>query len=141
MKNKEFYAIKIGNGIRDEIVLSWEGCKEYVIGYKSIYKKFDNKKDAQKWLNSWTEEDIENEMRWNEIHRFYRLKEKIEIEYGFPIPDYIIDEIINNKDYDNLVSLLNLAVINKRLSKQQAKIIKENEYKKYMKNKKDKFTK
>ena len=137
MKNKEFYAIKIGNGIRDEIVLSWEECKEYVIGYKSIYKKFDDKKDAQKWLNSWTEEDIENELRWNEIHRFHRLKEKIQIEYGFLIPDYIIDEIINNKDYDNLVSLLNLAVINKRLSKQQAKIIKDNEYKKYMKNKKN----
>ena len=137
MKNKEFYAIKIGNGIRDEIVLSWKECKEYVIGYKSIYKKFDDKKDAQKWLNSWTEEDIENELRWNEIHRFHRLKEKIQIEYGFSIPDYIIDEIINNKDYDNLVSLLNLAVINKRLSKQQAKIIKDNEYKKYMKNKKN----
>ena len=137
MKNKEFYAIKIGNGVRDEIVMSWDECKKYVIGYKSIYKKFDNKKDAQKWLNSWTEEDIENELRWNEIHRFHRLKEKIQIEYGFLIPDYIIDEIINNKDYDNLVSLLNLAVINKRLSKQQAKIIKENEYKKYMKNKKN----
>ena len=107
MKNKEFYAIKIGNGIRDEIVLSWEECKEYVIGYKSIYKKFDDKKDAQKWLNSWAEEDIENELRWNEIHRFHRLKKKIQIEYGFLIPDYIIDEIINNKYYDNLVSLLN----------------------------------
>ena len=127
---KGYYAIKIGNNVRDKIVTSWEECKEYVIGYKSIYKKFDDKKTAQSWLNSWTEDEIENELRWNEIHRFHRLKGKIEIEYGFPIPDYIIDEMINNNDYNNLCTLINLAVANNRISKKHAKIIKDSEYKK-----------
>ena len=127
---KVYYAIKVGNNVRDEIVTSWDECKKYVIGYKSIYKKFDDKKSAQRWLNSWTEEKIENEFIWNEIHRFHRLKEKIEIEYGFPIPDYIIDEMINNNDYDNLCALINLAVLNNRISKKHAKIIKDLEYKK-----------
>lgn len=59
-----------------------------------------------------------------EIQRFKNLKEKIEYQYGFNIPNYIIDEIINNNNYDNLCSLVNLAVIQNRLTKEEGIIIK-----------------
>ena len=49
------------------------------------------------------------------------------IEYGFCIPDYIIDEIINNSDYPNLCALVNLAIVSKRLSQEQGNIIKQKE--------------
>lgn len=74
---------------------------------------------------------IQKELMSAEVHRFNRLKEKLEREYGFEIPNYIVDEIINNHDYQNLCSLLNLAVSNKKISKKNAKIIKEKELKKY----------
>lgn len=68
---------------------------------------------------------VKEKIIWGKIHRFNRLKHKLQLEYGFNIPDYIIDEIINNNNYDNLCLLLNLAVLNKRLKKEEAQIIKE----------------
>ena len=68
--------------------------------------------------------EVENMLLKKEIKRFKNLKEKIEYQYGFNIPNYIIDEIINNNNYDNLCSLVNLAVIQNRLTKEQGIIIK-----------------
>ena len=56
-----------------------------------------------------------------------QLKEKIQIEMGFIIPNYIIDEIIENKNdigYSNLFCLINMAIINNRISKYNAKKLK-----------------
>lgn len=63
-----------------------------------------------------------------EIQRFKNFKEKIECEYGFSIPNYIIDEMINNNNRDNLCCLVNLAVLQNRLTKEQGKIIKAKSY-------------
>lgn len=63
-----------------------------------------------------------------EIQRFKNFKEKIECEYGFCIPNYIIDEMINNNNRDNLCCLVNLAVLQNRLTKEQGKIIKAKSY-------------
>ena len=124
-RKKTYYAIKIGNGVKDKIVPTWEECKKYVIGYPSVYKGFKDKKEAEKYLKNLTSEQIEIELKWNEIHRFYRLKEKWEMDCNFKIPNYIVDEIINGNNYNNLCSLLSLAVENNRLSNKQASIIKE----------------
>lgn len=121
------YAIKVGNNAKDLIVETWEECERYVIGYPSVYKGFKNKKEAKKYLKEMTETEIKEKLLWGEIHRFRRLKEKLEFEYKFSIPDYIVDEIINNNNYENLCALLNLAVLNKRISKKNAQIIKEKE--------------
>lgn len=68
--------------------------------------------------------EVENMLLKKEIQRFKNLKKKIEYQYGFNIPNYIIDEIINNNNYDNLCSLVNLAVIQNRLTKEEGIIIK-----------------
>lgn len=52
----------------------------------------------------------------------------IQSKFNFILPDYIIDEIIKNeekKDYLNLNYLINLAVINGRISKDNGKLIKK----------------
>lgn len=122
---KNYYAIKIGNNAKNLIVDSWENCKKYVIGYPSIYKGFKNYRQAKKYLESITNNQVTCMLLENEIQRYKRLKEKLEFEYGFSIPDYIVDEIINNNDYENLCLLINLAIISKRLSKEQGNIIKQ----------------
>lgn len=130
MGKYEYYAIKVGNNVKDLIVETWEECKDLVIGYPSVYKGFKTRKEAIKYLHNMTEEMVEERLLWGQVQRFNRLKHKLQIEYGFTIPDYIIDEIINNNNYDNLCALLNLAVLNKRISKKNARIIKEREKKK-----------
>ena len=124
-RKKSYYAIKIGNGVKDKIVTTWEECKKLVNGYPSIYKGFKDKKQAEKYLKNITEKQVEIELKRNEIHRFNRLKEKLEMECHFEIPNYIIDEIINGNNYENLCSLLWLAVENNRISKKNANILKE----------------
>lgn len=75
-------------------------------------------------MNNLTDIEVKNILAKNEIHRFYRLKEKLEYEYKFEIPNYIVNEIINNNDYNNLCSLINLAIVNKNLSHKNGEILK-----------------
>ena len=44
------------------------------------------------------------------------LKEEMLSECNFEIPYYIADKILNSNNYNNLCSLINLAVINNRIS-------------------------
>ena len=50
------------------------------------------------------------------------------MKYAFKIPDYVLDEIINGRP-SNLCCLINLAVVNNRLSKENAQILKAKELK------------
>lgn len=129
MGKYNYYAIKVGNNVKDIITETWEECSNFVIGYPSVYKGFKTMKEAKKYLRTMTDKMVEERLLWGQVQRFNRLKNKLQVEYGFLIPDYIIDEIINNNDYDNLCALLNLAVLNKRISKKNARIIKEREKK------------
>lgn len=131
MKKKKYYAIKIGNNVKDLIVESWEECSKYVMGYSSIYKSFRNKKEAKRYLESFSNEKIKYCLLINEIERNNRLKEKIQMKYGFEIPNYVLDEMINVRP-SNLYCLINLAVINNRLSNKNAEILKEKECIKYI---------
>ena len=70
-----------------------------------------------------TSKQLDIELKWNEIHRFYRLKEKLEMKYHFEIPNYIVDEIINGNDYKNLCSLIRLAAANNKISEKNANIL------------------
>lgn len=128
---KQFYAIKVGNNVENLIVNTWNDCQKYVIGYPAVYKKFKTESLAQEWLDSLADSDVKNILIRNDIHRFHRLKRRLEEEYNFEIPDYITDEIINNDDYANLCALINLAVMNDRISKQNAETLKKGELKKY----------
>lgn len=132
MKNKKYYAIKIGNNVKDIIVEEWEECKKYTQGYPAIYKSFKNKREAKRYLENFSNEEIQYYLIKYEMQRFLRLKEKIEMKYHFEIPDYIIDEMINGKHINNLICLINIAVMNNRISKKDAEILKKREYNKYI---------
>ena len=52
----------------------------------------------------------------------------IQSNFDFILPNYIIDEIIENernKDYLNLYYLINCAIINGRLSEENGKVLKQ----------------
>lgn len=50
MANKKYYAIKIGNGVKNKIVNTWSECKELVLGYPAVYKSFKSKDQAMEYL-------------------------------------------------------------------------------------------
>lgn len=60
--------------------------------------------------------------------RIWRKKAKnIQANFAFDLPNYIIDEIIekeNCNDYENLYCLINCAVLNGRISRENADKIK-----------------
>lgn len=74
-------------------------------------------------------------MRLNskEITNFFSKIDNIQKKYDFNIPKYVLDEIVNNNDKDNLNEIINLAVMNRRLSKTNANILK-NDYVFFMHN-------
>ena len=57
MKNN-YYAIKIGNNVKDLIVDSWDKCKKHVIDYPSVYKGFKTYKKEKKYLTRFISNDI-----------------------------------------------------------------------------------
>lgn len=66
----------------------------------------------------------------NKITKWKEKAKKVQASFDFVIPNYIIDEIISNgifiyKNHENLYSLINCAVVNGRLTKENANILKE----------------
>lgn len=63
-----------------------------------------------------------------ELYSWNEKKEKIQNNFNFLIPDYIIDEIIQNeisKSFVNLHYLVNCALVNERLSEKNANLLKQ----------------
>lgn len=60
------------------------------------------------------------------IYKTRKEKEKkIQENYTFEIPDYILDEIIKNETpKEKLIYFINLAKINNRISEEQSEILK-----------------
>ena len=128
-KKKTFYAIKIGREVCDKIVNSWEECEKLVIGYPSVYKSFEHEKEAYKYLENMTPEEVELKLIWNKIHMRSRIKEKFEKELGFNIPKYVIDEIILLKEKktskENLLLIINFACLSNKISEKNAHKLKK----------------
>lgn len=60
------------------------------------------------------EEKIREIKRKNELSN--KIKEKLEKYFDFHITSYIIDDIVENEDYHHFCLMVNLAVVNNRLS-------------------------
>ena len=54
----KYYAIKEGKGVKNKIVMSWNECKEIVLGYPSIYKSFKTEEEAIRYLNDIKDKDV-----------------------------------------------------------------------------------
>lgn len=72
-------------------------------------------------------EDIRKEINKIKIiiNEQKKLKETMDEELGFEVPDYVIEEIYEEAYYHNICLLINLAVINNRISKENSEILKE----------------
>ncbi|EPB8177087.1 RNase H1/viroplasmin domain-containing protein (plasmid) [Clostridium perfringens] len=57
-KPKKFYAIKVGKGVENIIVKSWDECSKLVLGFNATYKSFYTEDEAKAYLNQ-SVEDIE----------------------------------------------------------------------------------
>lgn len=79
MGKYNYYAIKVGNNVKDLIVEKWEECKEYVIGYPSVYKGFKTRKEAKRYLQEMTEIKVKEKLLWGQVQRFNRLKKKLHV--------------------------------------------------------------
>lgn len=60
------------------------------------------------------EEKIREIKRKNELSN--KIKEKLEKYFDFHITSYIIDDIVENEDYHHFCLMVNLAVVNNRLT-------------------------
>lgn len=47
---KKYYAIKKGNWVENKIVTSWTECEKFTKGYPALYKSFNTKEEALKYL-------------------------------------------------------------------------------------------
>lgn len=53
-----------------------------------------------------------------------KIREKLEKYFDFHITSYIIDDIVENEDYHHFCLMVNLAVVNNRLSTYNGEILK-----------------
>ena len=70
--------------------------------------------------------EVKGKIKRLEVRRkeFKELKEKLEDEFKFEIVGYIIDDILDYEDYHHLCLMVNMAVINHRLTAEEGKKLK-----------------
>ena len=60
-----------------------------------------------------------------EIERRNILKNKVQSYFEFEVPDYVIDDIISEEYYEHICLIINVAVLNKKITEKNAQILKE----------------
>lgn len=92
-----------------------------MLKYMSLFSEYSNEM-KQIERNQAELRNLQNKiLEWNQKAI------KIQRKFDFILPNYIIDEIVKSekkKDYSNLHYLINCAVVNGRISENNAKIIK-----------------
>ncbi len=83
----------------------------------------------EKLFENYTSNDIQNVTAiikeieiWNK--EFEELKEKLEKHFNFEIVDYIVSDILECETYNHVCLMINLAVINNRISSKNSKTLK-----------------
>lgn len=121
---KKYYAIKVGKNAKDLIVEGWKECKKYVIDYPAIYKGFISKKNAQKYLENITEEDVKYKLEIAEGQRYKRLKRMIQQCFDFEIPENVMRALIYYESEERLYASIDFAIISKKISEDDANFFK-----------------
>lgn len=85
----------------------------------------------EKYSRDYTVVDILDIVEKIEI-RNKEFKEKLESYFKFEITDYIICDILDCENYNHVCLMINLAVINSRISLENSRTLK-NELKSYLK--------
>ena len=90
-----------------------------------MFKKLFNIDSIKNAVNTTKSESIYLQQ---ELSTWNKKANKIQSSFDFHIPDYIIDEIIESEDsksFVNLHYLINCALVNERISEDNAKILKQ----------------
>ena len=90
----------------------------------------------EKYCRNYIDTDILDIVKKIEIknRKFKELKENLETYFKFEITDYIISDILDCENYNHVCLMINLAVINNRITLENSMILK-NELKKLFKAK------
>ena len=85
----------------------------------------------EKYCRNYIDTDILDIVKKIEIknRKFKELKENLETYFKFEITDYIISDILDCENYNHVCLMINLAVINNRITLENSMILK-NELKK-----------
>lgn len=80
----------------------------------------------EKFCRNYVDTDISDIVKKIEIKNkeFKELKEKLENYFKFEITDYIISDILDCENYNHICLMINLAVINNRISLENSIILK-----------------
>lgn len=76
-------------------------------------------------MNQGNSNDYRINITQKQLNNYLMKMKNLQSLYEFKIPKYILDEIITNDDKNNLNVLINLAVMNYEMSKENAKILKK----------------
>ena len=78
-------------------------------------------------LKEYTTEDIKKRkiQLEKEIQKSKVIREILEKYFKFEISDYIIEDIVHSETYRHLCFVINLAIVNERISTKNAKTLKE----------------
>ena len=74
-------------------------------------------------MNEEYEKEIEILKQKNELYD--KISKKLSSYFNFTILDYVVLDLIENEDYHHFCLMVNVAVINNRLSKENGNILKE----------------
>lgn len=59
------------------------------------------------------------------LELYGKIREKLSNYFDFSVPDYVISDFIDNEDYHHFCLMVNMAVLNNRLSKENGNTLKE----------------
>ena len=120
------------------------------IVFTNIYKKYKKGDSIEMGdiLTKYTADEVEEakgKIKRIEVRKkeYRLLKEKLEEHFNFEITDYIIDDILDYETYRHTCLMINLAVINNRISIDNGEILKaglriifkiKNEYDRFNRN-------
>lgn len=107
-KKEKWYAVKIGkNNIQDMIYKTWEECKEATDGYDSVFKSFDTKEDAEKYLDT---VDVEKVLKQKAYAIERKNKEKLSKDINIKLNQDMYQELLK-KSQESKVDIENLIKI------------------------------
>ena len=74
-------------------------------------------------MNKECEKEIKKMEQKLELYK--KIRKKLSSYFDFIIPDYVISDFIDNEDYHHFCLMVNMAVVNNRLSKDDGNTLKE----------------
>ncbi len=105
-KKEKWYAVKIGNNnIQDMIYKTWEECKKATEGYNSVFKSFETKEEAEKYLET---VDVEKVLEQKAYVLEMKNKKKSSKNINLKLSDEMYQELLKKSkeskiDIENLI--------------------------------------